>query len=298
MPIGESTELARFMATAVITFVYNEIVNLPIWRRYYGGIFGERNLFVIDHSSSDGSTDDLGLVNKLWLARKELDEHKRCVFMASFVRGLLEYFDTAIYTDCDEMLVPDLAIYKNLQDYLDRNDFEYMAPVGMNVQHIISLEPPLNLAWPILRQRRFARFTNSMCKPLITRIPIVWATGFHASDQPANIDPNLFNLHLKPMDYDIGLKKQKLTREMAWAASSLAAGHGAHARYDDERFIRESFLDANNLATNPQYGVQPFEFSEEIERFKSEVVYRGGIYYGPHGNGKVVEIPERLRAAF
>lgn len=264
----------------------------------YGGIFGERNLFVIDHSSSDGSTDNLGLINKLWLARQELDEHKRCVFMASFVKGLLEYFDTAIYTDCDEMVVPDLGIYKDLNDYLERNDFEDIAPVGLNVQHIISLEPPLNLASPILCQRRFAKFTPGMCKPLITRVPIVWATGFHASDQPVNIDPNLFNLHLKPMDYDIGLKRQQLTREMAWAASSLAAGHGAHARYDDERFIRELFLDANNLATSPQHGVQPFEFSQEIERIKSEVVYRDGIYYGPHGSGKVVEIPERLRGAF
>jgi hypothetical protein len=44
--------------------------------------------------------------------------------------------------------------------------------------------------------------------------------------------------------------------------------------------------------------VQPFEFSKEIERIKSETVYRKGIYYGPHFTGKVVEIPERLRTAF
>lgn len=286
------------MATAVITFVYNEVVNLPIWCRYYGGIFGERNLFVIDHSSSDGSTSDLGLVNKLWFSREELDEHKRCVFMASFVKGLLEYFDTVIYTDGDEMLVPDLGIYKDLKDYLEKNDFEYIAPIGLNVTHVISMEAPLNLAWPILRQRRFARFSASMCKPLITRVPIVWGTGFHASDKPIKIDPNLYNLHLRHMDYNIGIQKQKLTREMTWAASSLAANHGAHARYDDTRFIREAFLDPNNLATNPQHGVQPFEFSKEIARFESEVTHREGIYYGPHFTGKMVEIPERLRTAF
>src|SRR5207245_2233428 len=96
------------MRTAVVTFVYNEAVYLPIWRGYYGEIFGEQNLFVIDHSSSDGSTNRLGVVNKLWLHRDELDEHKRCVFMSSFATALLEYFDTVIYTDCDELLVPDL----------------------------------------------------------------------------------------------------------------------------------------------------------------------------------------------
>jgi len=286
------------MATAVITFVYNEAVNLPIWLRYYGGIFGERNLFVIDHNSSDGSTENLGSVNKLWLAREELDEHKRCVFMSSFVRGLLEYFDTVIYTDCDEFLVPDLQKYNDLKDYLERTEFEYTAPVGLNLHHIMSREPPLNLALPILSQRRFATFTAAACKPLITRVPLIWETGFHACDRPVRIDPNLFLVHLKSMDYEIGLQRQKLTREMAWAASSMRAGHGAHARYDDERYIREFFLDPQNVATNPSYGVQEFEFSQEIERLKSEVVHRSGIYSGPQFNGRMVEIPAYLRAAF
>lgn len=286
------------MATAVITFAFNEVVNLPIWLRYYGAIFGERNLFVIDHSSSDGSTENLGLVNKLWLARKELDEHKRCVFMASFVKGLLEYFDTVIYTDCDEFLLPDLRSYKDLKDYLERNDFEYTAPVGLNLHHIVSLEPKLDLALPILHQRRFARFTAAACKPLVTRVPLIWATGFHASDRPVRIDPNLFLVHLKAMDYEIGLQRQKLTREMAWAASSITAGHGAHARYDDERYVREFFLDPQNMVTNPNRGVQPFEFSKELERFMSEIVYRAGIYSGPQFGGKMVEIPDYLRSAF
>jgi hypothetical protein len=287
-----------FMTTAVITFVYNEAINLPIWRRYYAGIFGEQNLFVIDHSSTDGSTDDLGAMNRLWLAREELDEHKRCVFMASYVKALLEYFDTVIYTDCDEILVPDVGIYPDLKNYIEKNDFEYIAPTGLNLQHVISLEPPLDLTKPILAQRKFVRFSGSMCKPLVTRIPIVWDTGFHACNQPVRIAADLFMFHLKLMDYDVALKKHEQTRTMRWAASSLAANHGAHARYDTERFIRESFLDANNIATNPNHGIGSFDFSKEIERLKFETIHRGNIYYAPHFNGKVAEIPERLRDAF
>lgn len=84
------------MRAAVVTFVYNEFINLPIWLRYYAAIFGENNLFVIDHSSNDSSTSILGDVNKIVLPRAELDEHKRCVFMASFQSALLQYFDTVI----------------------------------------------------------------------------------------------------------------------------------------------------------------------------------------------------------
>jgi hypothetical protein len=100
------------------------------------------------------------------------------------------------------------------------------------------------------------------------------------------------------MDYEIGLQRQKLTREMDWAASSITAGHGAHARYDDERYVREFFLDPQNMVTNPIHGVQPFEFSGELGRFMSEVVHRDGIYSGPQFAGKMVEIPDYLRSAF
>lgn len=286
------------MATAVVTFVYNESVNLPIWLRYYGGIFGQRNLFIIDHGSTDGSVESIGDASKICLPREELNEHKRCVFVASFTKGLLDYFQTVVYTDCDEMLVPNLAKYGDLSEYIDQNSFSYTAGVGLNLHHIVNLEPPLDLSLPILAQRRFARFAAAMCKPLITRTPLIWATGFHSSDKPVQIDPDLFLIHIKAMDFNFALNRQKLTREMAWAEESLRAGHGAHARYDDDRYTREFFLDPQNLVTNPDHGIQPFEFSMEIDRMKAETVLRQGIYCAPQFSGKMVEIPEALRFAF
>jgi hypothetical protein len=284
------------MDAAVITFVYNEAVNLPIWRRYYGSIFGEVNLFVIDHSSTDGSTDNLGSINKTVLRREELDEHKRCVFMASYHRALLEYYDVVIYSDCDELIVPDLGLYRDLKDYLERMTTDHVAPVGLNIQHVISHEGPLDLRRPILEQRRFCLFAVSMCKPLITRIPLTWSTGFHACNQPINIDPHLFMFHLKRMDYGIAFERHTLTKEMRWADSSLTANHGAHARYDYPRFVREAFLDALNILATK--GTSAFEFQEEIERIRSEAVQRNGIFYPPQIQGRMAEIPEYLRCAF
>lgn len=284
------------MATAVITFVYNESINLPIWRRYYAAVFGEKNLFVIDHSSSDGTTADLGSINKLVFPREELEEHKRCIFVSEFVKGLLEYFDTVIYTDCDEIIVPDLAMYADLKEYIERNDFPYRAGVGLNLTHIISHEPPLDPEKPILQQRNYVWFRSTTCKPLVTRVPISWDTGFHFCNQPINIDPNLYIFHLKAMDYEIALKRQKLTREMKWAANSIAAGHAAHQRYEDERFAREQFLDPNRVVL--EHGVSKFDFSEEIARIEAEVKQHEGLYVFGHWNGKIALLPERLRNAF
>jgi hypothetical protein len=195
------------------------------------------------------------------------------------------------------MIVPNLSKYYNLAEYIEKNDFQYTAPVGLNLQHIISIESALNLALPILSQRKFARFTSGMCKPLVTRVPIAWTPGFHVSNQPVQIDPDLFLLHLKFMDHNLALAKQKQTREMTWSERSITASHGVHHRYDDERFIREGFLDPNNIATHPDYGVQPFEFSEEIERLKAEVVFAGGFYHTPQFPGKIVELPQYMRTA-
>ena len=105
--------------------------------------------------------------------------------------------------------MPDLRRYSNLADFIEKNSFDYVAGIGLNLTHIVSLESPLDLSQPILRQRRFAWFRSDGCKPLITRVPLRWCTGFHACDQPIDIDPNLFVLHLKTMDYDLALKKQR-----------------------------------------------------------------------------------------
>src|SRR5436190_17272313 len=47
---------------AALTMVQNEAVFLPIWLRYYSRFFGPDDLYVLDHDTSDGSTDRDGFV--------------------------------------------------------------------------------------------------------------------------------------------------------------------------------------------------------------------------------------------
>lgn len=293
---GPAASGVRRMRVAVVTFVYNETVNLPIWRRYYGGVLGDRQLFVIDHGSTDGSTSDLGEISKLYFAREELDEYKRCVFMASFQKSLLEYFDIVIYTDCDEIIVPDPDRYRDLADYLDRMPFDHVAPIGLNVQHMIDQEIPLDLQEPILSQRRFVWFSSSESKPLISKVPLVWEAGFHGCNRPLNIDRDLFLFHLKRMDYSIGFQRHKITKEMKWAESSLAANHGVHARFDFPVFVRQSFLDPINALSSQ--GNLPFEFDKEIAQMEAEAAVNDGMHHTSHFAGRIAEIPARFRSIF
>jgi len=287
---------ARTMNVAAITFVYNESVNLPIWIGYFGKLFGRRNLFVIDLGTTDGSTDNLGEVNLLRVPRKEFDEYQKTGIINSLQQGLLNYFDTVIYTDCDELVVPDLSVYADLNDYLARKEFECVSCVGLNVQHMISIEDPLDLSKPILAQRRFARFLSSTCKPAVTRVPLTWANGLHHCDRRPRIDPELFMIHTKWMDYSLAMIRQKISREARYSERTVTAQLGAHSRYDSERFVREGFFDPVNVMHRD--GLAPFDFTAEIAAIEERTVEHDGTYLIPMDIVKYVELPDYLRTAF
>ena len=172
------------MTAAAMTFVYNESVNLPIWIKYYGSQFGEQNLYVVDRGSDDGSTENLGNVNVVRVPRHEFDEDQKTSFMSSFHSALLNFHKTVVMTDCDEIIAPDPAKYRNLADYIDRVDFEYVNAIGLDILHIMSEEGPLDLSRTILSQRRYGCFHSPSCKQLLSRVPMSWLPGFHSSNRP------------------------------------------------------------------------------------------------------------------
>jgi hypothetical protein len=284
------------MKLAAITFVYNEAVNLPIWIRYYGRIFGDKNLFVVDRESDDGSTADLGEVNRINIPRDAFDDRKKADFMSSMQNALLNYYDAVVCGDCDELVVPNLASFTDLADYVGKMDADYATCVGLNVLHILNVEPPLDLQKPVLSQRRFARFMTATCKTMLSRVPIRWLPGLHCLNRRPKIDPDLFMFHTKTMDYGIASARQRINRETAWAEESLAQNFGAHHRYEFSQFVRECFFDPVNVVN--QGKIQSFEFSDEIASFEQGVQEKDGFYWIPMNINRWVEIPEHLSKAF
>lgn len=284
------------MKTAVVTFVYNESINLPIWVRYYSANFGTNNLYIVDRCSDDGSTADLGDVNVIRIPREEFDEYRKTGFINSFCRALLCIYDTVIYNDCDEIVVPDLSMYANLRDYVERREFEYVTCIGLNVLHILSQDDPLDLDKPILPQRRYAKFFSNQCKASVTRVALTWAPGFHSCDRPPNFDPHLYLFHNKWMDYNCALLRQKVNRDTIFSRRTAEQGMGAHWRYDTERFVREGFLKPSNQVNTGD--VSTFEFSAEIAAITARVSEISGVYHVPMDIQKVVEIPQHLKAGY
>ena len=284
------------MKTAVITFVYNEAVNLPIWIRYFGAQVGTKNLFVVDLGTDDGSTDGLGEVNRIAVPRVQFDEYAKTSFINALQKGLLNYYDTVIYTDADELVVPDPDRYADLRAYLEGNKSDYVSCVGLNIVHMLTIEEPLDLARPVLQQRRFAKFWSATCKPAVSRVPMNWSPGFHGADKPPRIDPALFLFHTKWMDYGLAMRRHRTSREATYSRRTVEDGLGAHSRYDNDRFVREGFL--KQIGRMAQGDMGSFDFTEEIAAIEAGSVAGAGVHHIPMDLAKIVEIPDRFRTVF
>jgi hypothetical protein len=194
------------LRVAAVTFCRDEGRMLPLWMRYYGGQFGVENLFVVDDSSEDGSTDDLACnVLHIPSIRGGKFESTRMKFLAGLAASLRTLYDCVVFADADEFVVPDPARYSGLQDFIARqgDDLSAVAALGLNVVHAVGTEPPLDLASPVLGQRSLAKFVPVMCKPSVNFAGAPWFAASHGIRAPYAVDPDLWMFHLKYADRDL-----------------------------------------------------------------------------------------------
>src|SRR4051794_24504690 len=118
---------------AVVTMVYNEPAFLPHWIRYYSKQFGADHCYIVDHGSDDGSTRDVDGTNLVRIPRSPMHDKKRANFISQFCTSLLEWYQTVIYTDVDEFLIPEPDRYNSLAEYCADNSSESVNAIGLNI---------------------------------------------------------------------------------------------------------------------------------------------------------------------
>ncbi len=277
------------MKIAAFTMVYNDKVFLPLWLSHYGRAFGADNTFVLDHGSNDGSTEYLGAAHVLRVPRdKSFDENHRAILIHRCQAVLLRHYDVVVFSDADKFLVPDPARFAGLPDFIAQRCQRFVNAVGLDVLHVPDAEDPIDLARPILAQRSYARFSSAYCKPLISRIPLLWDPGFHACNYPAAIDGDLLLFHLKRMDKGLAVSRLQTTRALAWSKNALAKGHSQDHRLADAAFVARMFpCSADSIGAAVSDG---FDFSADLARYAAERP-RDHTHY----EGAVAVIPERFK---
>ena len=209
----------------VITNATTADAYFPLWVKYYGKMFGQKNLFVVAYGSGDGF--DQFELGGTWVVSKCFDDIMAAKLTSKFVDALLEVYDVVIRCDVDEFVVPNLNIHKSLRSYIDDLDKDYVTAIGVDVFQVPG-DPDLNFETPILgRQRSRGALNSALDKTVLTSIPLEWGPGFHATKTPPIFD-GLFLFHLKYADVNARINWH------IFMANSVAPGSS------EEKYFRDA----------------------------------------------------------
>lgn len=230
---GSRPNPARQASRAIITMVHNEAVFLPIWLRYYSRFFAPQDIYVLDHGSTDGSTESGGFV-RIPVEHDTVDHLWMVSRIEALQHELLHNYRVVIVTDVDEIIAPTPR-RGTLGDYLGQFGEEWVNCLGYELLHDPDAEPPLCLERPILEQRHYWYFNGAYDKAAVATVPMRWRPGFHGrADFRFNSDPDLRLIHLHRMDYDICLQRHRTRRRLPWAQRDASERWAVHNQIVDE----------------------------------------------------------------
>ena len=218
---------------AVMTLVRDERDFFPVWLGYYSRHFAPEDIHVLDHGSSDGSTDREGFVR---IPVKNEATDNACILeqVGGLQRSLLESYDAVLIADVDEIIVPDPGL-GDLRDYVTGFREGFVNCLGYEVLHLPDREPPIDFSRALMPQRSYWFAAEGYDKPALATEPVPFEVGRHSrTDGKLNLDPDLRLIHLHRVDHDLCLARHR-ERAGWFSEADRKAGFGAHWQAADER---------------------------------------------------------------
>jgi Glycosyl transferase family 2 len=233
---------------AVLTIVKNEPIFLPIFLRYYGQFFAADDSHVLDHGTTDGSTD-IGGFTREPVDHPFVDHSWMRDTVQARQHELLESYEYVLFCDVDEIIAPNPTKYDGLGDYIDRMTADYVNCRGVEVLHQKDTEPPIDLDRPVLDQRGWWFRNYIYSKPLLSRVPLHWVPGFHHRDDgTSNQDLDLLLIHLHRMDYELCWARHHFRNALEWNDSDIYLRSGYQNRIvADTEFEHWFYNDTANV---------------------------------------------------
>lgn len=286
------------LSVAAVTVVKDESVMLPLWLRHYGERLAFDHLVVLDDHSVDGSTDGIDAeVHDLGgLPGGQDFERERIKAVNKTAARLLDTFDWVVFTDADEFLVVDPERHESFRDLLPSVPNPAVAGLGLNVVQDLEHEQPLDVDRPILEQRSFAFFAETICKPSTKKRRVPWMLASHGIKSRFQVRDDLFMLHLKFADLD-RLRTSAAHRRNLNAADGRGGGSW---KVDNVAEMFETQMRATDFTAAKEFD------PSGVDRDALKVQTPGGGAWRTtkvaqlnslKKNG-VVRIPERLRHSF
>jgi hypothetical protein len=216
---------------AVFTIVRDEEFMLPLWLRYYERHFDRSDMYVLDHNTIDGSTDNLPC--NVFRVEHDLGFDHNWILrtVRGFTEELLKEYEHVLFCEVDEIIWhPD-----GLANYVSKPPMGCVRTQGFEIWHDRFTEKPIDLSQPILSQRKFMRPHQAYSKPLLTNQPLDWMFGFHNCFQIVEQDPSLWLIHIHFLDYEVACMRQ-WARKKWKMADDVSNGLGSYQAYVDKEY--------------------------------------------------------------
>ena len=213
---------------AVFTIVKNENFFLPIWLKHYRKYFCDYDIYVLDHESTDGSTEKLPV--KVEIVKNDLacDHQWITNTIRKKQRELLEDYECVLFAEADEIVYTiNVPLDKYIDTFLDSHAQYVTCQSYEVIQNFEENERNLNDNEEIFENRswwtRQAHVVNFYDKTLLSKIPLEWVAGQHSTQHPSYYTNNLFMVHLKRYDFEQMLSRNRRGKEWSATPTHLSA---------------------------------------------------------------------------
>ncbi len=235
---------------AAITMARNDEFFLTRWIKYYGEMIGTENLYIYLDGTDQKIPKNAGTANITKLPHTDMTrsvgDKYRIGLINDLAKKLLKTYDIVIGCDCDEFLIVDPAVNKNLAEYLSELKIKNtVSGLGLDIGQNMKMEQTLDITKPILEQREYALLSTRYTKPVVKNAPLDWGSGFHSiSGHNFHIDKNLYLLHFGAVDMQM-LEHKAASRGPDWLNHLRRRGNGTinavtNLPAHDEKWIKRA----------------------------------------------------------
>ena len=205
------------MTTLAVTIAHKEAHWLDMWTNYY--LSQCDKVLVLDQGGNTITIQDERLEVREFFPDLVGDWAENIKKVNNIRAEALERFDTVLFADVDEFLVPDPDYHESLRMYLHLNRRKVVYTYGWDVIGLPS-DVPLHWSFPLLSQRELMSFNFLYGKPSVAKEPITLGEGGHHisgdyARNAENTDNTLWLFHFKMADWGEFKRRQGISHKHA-----------------------------------------------------------------------------------